>query len=242
MKNTKIKYLNNLFLIILSVLLFICSFSIFSQNSYPTPHRFGEKDIPKVVEGIEFYPIGWSKNADFAYIFLPPSGMRGGTPWKLIIQNAKSDNIIVSIDMEYEFGNDVGNSWYSFDDLWEDTYRKFKYILDKYKIRAQLEDFYNFSNISTKNGRDFKVSYRTIEDEFDTVGFRIKISNGYGSKTISRFNKDEKINDIRYIGSIKSPYENRVIILTAYNQYDWQGDYDGVNLHLSGSSLSSGFK
>ena len=169
MKNTKIKYLNNLFLIILSVLLFICSSSIFSQNSYPTPHRFGEKDIPKVVEGIEFYPIGWSKNADFAYIFLPPSGMRGGTPWKLIIQNAKSDNIIVSIDMEYEFGNDVGNSWYSFDDLWEDTYRKFKYILDKYKIRAQLEDFYNFSNISTKNGRDFKgrhVRYREITNAF----------------------------------------------------------------------------
>ena len=64
----------------------------------------------------------------------------------------------------------------------------------------------------------------------------------YCSKTITRFKGNDKIDNVRFIGSIKSPYENRIVILTAYSVYDYQGDYDNENIYVSGCSLKSGFK
>ena len=236
----------------LIIFLFLFNFPVLHSQPTDTPIKFGVKDFPERVKDIEFYPLGWSKSSNFAYIYAPPAGMRGDS-WFFVVQNAKTDKVFINIDIEYEF-----NKYYStFDELWSSgIYWKIKRYLDQYQIRIADQNFdqpyLNFDEISHRSGKNFKVSYRSIKDEVEdnvdfstyeaVVGFRIKVSNRYGSKTISRFNSGDRIDGARYIGSIKSPYENRVVIITAYDDFDWQGDFAGINIHISGCSLNSGFK
>ena len=223
--------IKNYFLVktnLLIVVFFFINNLIFSQN-YQNPSQYSKAKY----ENIQFFPVGWSEDSNFAYFVERPGSMRGSYN-EFVIQNVKSDKILVSIeDVDFEINSEI------------------RYQLRKYNIIPQY-CCYDFEDISTRSGKDFKLSYRILEDEIEEwasgdyynekVGFRIKVYNRYGSKTITRFKGNDKIDNVRFIGSIKSPYENRIVIITAYSVYDYQGDYDNENIYVSGCSLKSGFK
>ena len=248
MKNLILKFvgkkISTFFLIIICAL----NNSIVSQNNYPVPENFGNERVA------EFYPIGWSESANFAYMVLSLYPFKGAY-WTFVIQNTKTDKILYS----FEFGDDD----YGAKDIsnpqkdWSYIYRKTRRYLEKYKIEPQRE-FYKFREISTRRGYDYKVSYRERtsfeqDDEYGnrekTIGFRLKVYNGSRSKTITNYkitrdplNSGDSIADTAFFGAIESPFEDRIVVITSFKIYDYQGDYDGTALSVSGCKLNTGFK
>ena len=231
MQFTNHNFFNKKGLTLLVLLFAFLSNPLLSQNRHPVPQEFGNNP------DISFYPIGWSKNGKFAYIFLKPSGMRGSY-YNLIIQNVKSDKILVDIDLEQDRG--YGYNSYEIQGVWKETFRKFEDILDRHDIVPQRYSN-RFRDISTKNNYEYKLSYREKCNEDGCYGFSLKVYNEDGSKRVTDV-KLGSIDNIRFFGAIKSPFENRIVIITQYNGFDWQGDPDGISLYLSGCHLSAGFR
>ena len=243
MKNLILKFIgkkiSTFFLIIICAL----NNSIVSQNNYPVPENFGNERVA------EFYPIGWSESANFAYMVLSLYPFKGDY-WTFVIQNTKSDKILYSL----EFGaEDISNPQKD----WSYIYRKTRRYLDKYNIEPQ-RDFYKFRDISIQRGYDYKVSYRKRtsfeqDDEYGsrekTIGFRLKVYNGSRSKTITNYkltrdplNSGDSIADIAFFGAIESPFEDRIVVITSFEIYDYQGDAAGTALVITGCKLNTGFK
>ena len=139
---------------------------------------------------------------------------------------------------------------------WQHIYRKTRRYLDKYKIEPQRE-FYKFRKVSARSGYEYRVSYRKVsgvadmsystddEDIIKTVGFRVKVSNDYGSKTITKDYRNysgEFVDDISFFGAIESPFEDRIVVITSFEAYDYQGDAAGTSLAIAGCKLNTGFK
>lgn len=248
MKNLILKFVGKKISFFLLIIITALNNSIISQTNYPVPENFGNERVA------EFYPIGWSKSANFAYMVTIHQPFVGSF-WTLIIQNTKTDKILYSL----EFG---GDGDYGAEDIsnpqkdWSYIYRKTRRYLDKYKIEPQRE-FYKFSEISAKRGYEYRVSYRKVsgvadmsystddEDIIETVGFRVKVSNDYGSKTITKNYKNysgEFIDNIAFFGAIESPFEDRIVVITSFETYDYQGDAAGTALAIAGCKLNTGFK
>ena len=216
--------------------------SLLSQTKHPVPENFGNERVT------EFYPIGWSKSANFAYMVLEHQPFVGSF-WTLVIQNTKSDKILYNLMFDGDGGaKDISNPQKE----WSYIYRKTKRYLDKYKIEPQRE-FYKFKDISTRSGYEYRISYRKISGVADMsygrseeiVGFRVKVSDDYGSKTITKDYRNYGgvfVDNISFFGAIESPFEDRIVVITSFEVYDYQGDAGGTALAIAGCKLNTGFK
>ena len=246
MKNLILKFIGKKISIFLLIIITALNNSIISQTNYPIPENFGDERVA------EFYPIGWSKSANFAYMVTIHQPFRGSF-WTLIIQNTKSDKILYSLMFDGDLGTRHVNNP---SESWQHIYRKTRRYLDKYKIEPQRE-FYKFREISARRGYEYRVSYRKVsgvadmsystddEEIIETVGFRVKVSNDYGSKTITKNYKNysgEFIDNIAFFGAIESPFEDRIVVITSFETYDYQGDAAGTALAIAGCKLNTGFK
>ena len=212
---------------------------LLSQPDFPKPNNFSDNS------DIKFYPLGWSKSGNFAYMVYENYPFVGAY-WVFKIQSTVTDEVLYSIEFDGESNNYIDDP----NQKWSLVNRRIKRYLDRYNIRPQRE-FKKFRYISIRNGFDYRVSYRKkngyvspTEDQVEPVGFRVKVYNDYGSKTISNFKikRGEYLNDVNLLGAIKSPYEDRIAIITSFKIFDYQNDYAGTELLISGCKLNSGFK
>jgi len=220
--------------------------SLLSQTKHPVPENFGNERVA------EFYPIGWSKSANFAYMVYSQYPFKGGN-WTLVIQNTKTDKILYSIGFEEEEDSPYIDNPV---DSWPQIYRKVRRYLDRHQIEPQRE-FYKFRGISTLSGFDYKISYRKKTGVADMsygrseeiIGYRVKVYNGNRSKTITNYkivndalNGGSHLSDIAFFGAIESPFEDRIVVVTSFKIYDYQNDYAGTALAIAGCKLNTGFK
>jgi len=212
---------------------------LLSQPDFPKPNNFSDSS------DVEFYPIGWSRSGNFAYMVYENYPFVASY-WVFKIQNTVTDEVLCSIEFDEESNNYIDDP----NQEWSTVNSKIKRYLERYKIRPQRE-FKKFRYISMQSGFDYRVSYRQrngsvspTEDQVEPVGFRVKVYNDYGSKTISNFKikRGEYLNGVNLLGAIKSPYEDRIAIITSFKIYDYQNDYAGTELLISGCKLNSGFK
>jgi len=292
---------------------------VFSCSNTKEPQRFGGN--PQLVvwlegisnmgksdsrvtnkEPLDFFPIGWSSDGNFAWLMIQPRG-EIGRYFRLVVQNTKEDQIIEDIDLDnliYEKkikllrdfnGNgkiDTEEALLSNENdekyiknLWNLLDTEIKEVLDRHGI-VKEKRFYNYEDILTHSAKSgelslgnaedytkrFKIKYSTIIEvpnaSYSTFGvapsgFQIKVSNEKGSKTItsvSRFiqhSEDRlytrsgtglkyKIDNIRFVGAFKSPFEERIAIITVFTTFDYQMNPNGNNIYVSGCSLMEGFK
>ena len=247
-------------------------------------------------EPLDFFPIGWSRDGNFAWVIKQPNGMVGSYI-RLVVQNTKSDQIIEDInlddwrlkkdssiwlpeDWENEKQNNDGrispkspHDWRIYNEkyikyLWNLLDLEIKEVLDRHGI-VKEKKFFNYENISTKQGKPFEIKYSIIKKFFKqsemwgywdspddiyierSIGFQINISNEKGSKRITSTDSFVKsdgmsnvyiIDNIRFVGAFKSPYEERLAIINAFTTFDYQRDPDGDNIYISGCSLLKGFR
>ena len=99
----------------------------------------------------------------------------------------------------------------------------------------------------------YRISYRKISGVADMsygrseeiVGFRVKVSDDYGSKTITKDYRNYGgvfVDNISFFGAIESPFEDRIVVITSFEVYDYQGDAGGTALAIAGCKLNTGFK
>jgi len=141
--------------------------------------------------------------------------------WNAILKKHKIsgevDNLIANdfVNNLLKFPMNDYNCW--FDDP--------EYSLEKYKLKSDNE---------------------VVEFEIDTYNWMLIIGNKNTQKKISegkdRLYKDmHNINGRKILGYYKSPYENRIVVVTIY--YDWiafSGGYHTVKLDLFGCNMNVG--
>ena len=214
---------------------------LLSQPDFPRPNNFSNST------DVEFYPIGWSKSGNLAYMVYENYPFCCSY-WVFKIQSTISDEVLYSTEFDGESNNYIDDP----NQEWSLVNRRIKRYLDRYNIRPQRE-FKRFRYISMQSGFDYRVLYRkkngpilehVVENEVAPVGFRVKVYNDYGSKTVSNFKikNAEYLSDVNLLGAIKSPFEERIAIITSFKIYDYQNDYAGTELQISGCKLNSGFK
>ena len=246
--SSKVNY-SKIIIIALSLITFLSILYIVKnfKNDESDESNVTEKTIPKKFKplvdfDIEIYPIGWSKNSNFAVIVNNYEPFVGSF-YTLIIQNTINDKILEYIVFEEKYNE----SYESFDELWGKKELTIKRYLNEYMINYDLSTA-PFERISTNGNLDFSISYRKKKENYyndihdyyskQNMGFRISVSNGNGSKTITRKDLSSPFENIFYLGSLKSPFENRIVIMSGYTPVDYQGDpYEAI--YFSGCSLDS---
>jgi hypothetical protein len=226
-----------------------CSLSMQAQYVFDLKEAlyYGEKSVSNVIAeedgpGMEYtvklYPIGWSKDGKFAYVYLDPPccshAAEMGDPRVLVrIQDMRSDKIIWELDMYDEKDKNVGSSKLSLP-LKEGGPLQLK--LEEHKIIPQ--GAFGFTDWD-KELPDFEIDLK----EYENGTVKIKAtSKTQGTKTIFRGKHDaEPLGFFEegsgsIVGLFKSPYEDRVAVVYSfyYNLGHWEflTDFGMVGCHL----------
>ncbi|MCL2245271.1 MAG: hypothetical protein FWC03_12535 [Treponema sp.] len=210
--------------------------------------------------------IGWSNNGLFAYRtrYLHDSGMWGGWIYSLVIINSVTDEIIerelfIAGDTEnYEYYQDVAKNLDAtllpeeiHNEISREHIAKWNAILRNYKISGDVGnpiagDFVN--NLLEFPINKYYCWFDDLESAADKDAYKwmLLIGNDIIQKTISEgkdnlYTNMHNINGRKILGYYKSPYENRIIVVTIY--YDWiafSGGYHTVELDLFGCNMNVG--
>jgi hypothetical protein len=183
------------------------------------------------VETTTFHPLGWSKDGKFAYVTFFDA-YSDGLSILVVVQDMTSDKIIWSKEV---------NNGESQEALWGELKSSTARKLAAYGISQKQGIDYRKESWHRINGQAYKFAL--------TTNNRIKINcraKGLGEKTI--FKQDISAEDFEYsetaanvTGIIKSPYEDRVIVVyqTLSKGFEFIED---ESFHLVGCHLTKGFK
>ena len=187
-----------------------------------------------------FTPIGWSKNGKFAYHNAMCDDMCGCCTNELIIFNSILDENIEYLDfVEIEGDADIENV-FTKDSI------EIKNILTQNNIvYGNMGQFIKSSKIDDYNiVLDQKKVLDKYDDEWDLknsfdLEYKLMVgNNNIGYKTVSQDVINDNFQRLQYLGYIKSPFENRILILFSNcnlgieNTYTYSLYIFGCNLNL----------
>ncbi|MBN2892268.1 MAG: hypothetical protein JXL97_10395 [Bacteroidales bacterium] len=192
----------------------------------------------------KFYPIGWSKDGNFAYITEPADEGLGNYMVGVVIVNLVSDEILWSWYTDPVVDEDLYR-----EDIWKKHYDDFKENLNKYGIiqvrKIKMEDTY-FSY--EKNDYVVRVETKTEEDpdlNIDLImGCDIFIkSPQLGEKKIASVEYEQSLILGQQIsGCLISPFEDRIVVIIKNERWGYEGPPDVVEFEIYGSNLTTGFQ
>jgi hypothetical protein len=183
------------------------------------------------VETTRFHPLGWSKDGKFAYVKFFDA-YSDGLSILVVVQDMASDKVIWSKEANNGISNEA---------LWKELKNSTEKTLAQYGIQSKQSIDYRQESWHRINGQAYKFALTTND--------RIQINcraKGLGEKTI--FKQDISAEDFEYMnisarvtGIIKSPYENRVIVVyrTLSKGFEFIED---ESFNLVGCHLTRGFK
>lgn len=192
----------------------------------------------------KFYPIGWSKDGNFAYILEPADEGLGNYMFGVVIINLVSDEVI------WDWYTDpiVDEELYR-EDVWKKHYDEFKEALNENGItqvrKIKLEDTY-----FTYNKKDFVVRLENETEKDPDInielisGSKIYIkSPDLGEKLVA----EEKYESSMILGQqisgcLISPFEDRVVVILKTERWGYEGPPNVVEFEVYGANLSTGFK
>ncbi len=190
----------------------------------------------------KFYPIGWSVDGKFAYISEPADEATGFYLFEIKIIDVTNDNIVWSWKPKDSEEGD-------FKSTWENFYELFKKQLNSYNIK-QINNFELGSSDFDNSGNDYSISMKTKSKTNGDYGFDVVTetyvnieSSKLGQKTV--FAQIEKgysmILAALVSGYIKSPFEDRIIIICKFERWGYEGPPNVMFFKLAGCDLGSGF-
>ncbi len=230
------------------IILFICPLTLIYGQTTGTNY-----EMPAVLPLIrdynpydylvpQFYPFGWSENGKFAYILKTEMQGRGGYIESFVILDTITDDFV----------------WYKSFDSVEDNDRDL--IFNNFKRQMQENKIIQ-SEISIREP-PVKTPDDTITFEFSFVEKKFpdsadeidRMMEGYyesytlfgysqkrGKKKLTHRQGGIAIS-IGILGYIKSPFEERVIVIVKSVSRGWEGPPNPVDIDLIGCHLKSGFK
>ncbi len=191
-----------------------------------------------------FYPIGWSKNGNFAYIIEPADEALGNYMMGVVVVSLVSDEIIWDWYTEPGVEDDLYR-----EDVWKKNYDNFKENLNKYGIiqerNMKMEDAY-----FTSKNKDFILRIETEKNDGNDMGIetvsksRIYLkSPKLGEKLVAEKNYDASmILGQQIVGCFISPYEDRIAIVVKSERWGYEGPPNIVEFEIFGSNLLTGFQ
>ena len=222
-----------------------------NQDTDEQSFQAGEYEMPKELVYNEnaddfltykLYPIGWSKDGEFAYVVEPADEGSGFYLFELHVFDMvnNKDSWVWKLD-ETEEGN--------LETVWKENYEKFKETLNKYEITQQ--DNFELAKGTTKyKGNEYQITLDTktkIEPDFgfDVISeFKVSInSEDLGVKEIYKHKEDDFSMLVgTYVpGYILSPNSGRVVVICQMERWGAEGPPNVVYFELVGSDLLLGF-
>ncbi len=192
----------------------------------------------------KFYPLGWSRDGNFAYLIEPADEGLGSYMVGIIIVNLVSDEVLWSWFTEPSVDEELYR-----EDIWKKHYDEFKEKLNKYDIvqvrNIRLEDTY-FSidqtdyilrlETKTKKDKDLNIDLVNQSDVY------IK-SPQMGEKLITTIKYEPSfILSQQIAGCLVSPFEDRIVVILKNERWGYEGPPDVVEFEVYGTNLITGFK
>lgn len=188
----------------------------------------------QVVTGSSFYPIGWSRNGKFAYVFEYVAEGLGEPVREYNIQDMVSDE---SVYAKMQTGVDAEPLPAEFLDTCEEVgislngaeLSLFPMIVGDLAYSAHLEGFF------------FVEDGHFFGDNLEQYLVRMFRSDGT-TKVIHQYLVPRtNLYDVRILGCFRSPFENRVAVALCRISYGHEASL-ATSVHFVGSHLSYGFE
>ncbi len=214
------------------------------EEEYFFPEEiYYNKSVAEVLTD-KFYPIGWSKDGNFAYILEPADEGLGNYMMGIIIINLISDEVV------WEWFSDpiVDEDVYR-EDLWKKHYKEFKQKLNKNGI-VQVRNIKLLEPYFTHDKKDFIARLETKTEKDPDIN--VDLVSGCKIFIKSQKNGEKLIAEKKYeasmilgqniAGCLISPFEDRVIVILKNERWGYEGPPNVVEYEIFGANLSTGFK
>lgn len=191
-----------------------------------------------------FYPLGWSKNGNFAYMLEPADEGLGNYMLSVVVMNMISNEVIWSWSTDPVVNEDLYR-----EDIWKKNYDKFKQNLNKNGIIQQRDmklqpDYFVYNNkdyivdISLTKQTDPDIGIETVRKNRITLTCKQE-----GTKIVAEDTFDQSmILGQQIAGCFISPYEDRIVILVRSERWGYEGPPNVVEYKLYGANLTTGFQ
>jgi hypothetical protein len=250
------------------IVLTIASFPVTAQNNTPGrlfsqpvelravrslrrifPDYYGQSFHGEVLITENFFPVGWSKDGKLAYYTEPGDEACGCYFGSLTILDTVNDKVLWSF--EYNGLDDQDKPKYrAITDLWRKNRRLFSDKLNQYGIipqgRFSLLRF-PINNEGDQLRADLKTE-ETNDQEARIYGTikkaTLQISSRRGGTKIVHEQSYPEYGplDIKVLGYLKSPYQQRVATILLEVQRGYEGPPHTTHVKVVGASLTTGFK
>lgn len=201
-----------------------------------------------------FYPIGWSKEGNFAYYLEPVDEACNCYFAKLVILDLKTDKVLWSFDYDSDFIDEemkAKRPW-SFDTLWKANEKLFSDKLREHGIEPQGRFQLLAFPITYKGDRltptlTTKEKENATEEEswyglVDKVTLQLN-SRRDGKKTIlEQAYPEGRPLYVGVVGYVKSPFEPRIAVVLIEIHRGYEGPPHVGQVKIAGASLETGFK
>jgi hypothetical protein len=201
-----------------------------------------------------FYPIGWSKDGNFAYYVEPVDEACNCYFARLDILDLKTDKVLWSFDYDSEFIDEEMKKQrpWSFDTLWKANQKLFSDKLREHGIEQQGR-FQLLSFPIAYKGDQLTADLKTKNKEKATeeeswYGIINKAtlqmtSKSQGRKTILEQSYPEAMPlYVGVVGYVKSPFEPRIAVILMEITRGYEGPPHTGQVKIAGAHLETGFK
>lgn len=192
---------------------------------------------------VEFYPIGFSPEGNFAYINRPCDGGCGCCTHDIIIQDLLTDKIETQLSLVPT--EEMGSQ--SHLESWIKNFSKVEKALKLKGISQsslQIKSSSSFIDDITSHKYDIKINKKVKENEYSaeqgselSYSVYVTIDNGK-TKRITK-GVFQYAYDLEYLGYIRSPYSDMIAVVLNKKQRGFEGDINNdvvvVGCHLDPS-------
>jgi hypothetical protein len=213
------------------------------------PEYYGRSFAQEVLITENFFPVGWSKDGKFAYYTEPGDEACGCYFGQLIILDTVSDKELWSFKYDGLDHQDKPK-YRAITDLWRKNRKLFSDKLNQYGIIPQARFGllkFPINNAGDQLRADLKIEEN--KDEETRIYSKVKkatlqiSSRRGGTKTVYQESYPEYGPlDMKVLGYLKSPYEQRVAIILLDVQRGYEGPPHTTHVKVVGASLATGFK
>jgi hypothetical protein len=206
------------------------------------------------VEG--FYPIGWSKDGNFAYYAEPVDEACGCYFAKLFIYDLRNDKLLWKFEYEGDTIEDDRREGkpYSLNTLWRANHKLFSGKLREYGIEPRVDSSL-LTFPATYAGDRLTADFKTKEKEgrsddqrlYGNVGKLMLQLNSQrnGRKTVLDYSytgEDGLPLYVGLLGYVKSPFEPRIAVIMVEIYRGYEGPPNTGTVKIAGAHLATGFK
>ena len=202
----------------------------------------------------KFFPIGWSKDGNFAFATEPVDEACGCYYFSLEIINLAKDSFVWYFSYNSEEGGFENNNkdsgathkqYLKRQQIWQGEYARFSKKLNQFKIIPSVSSSFEKFPMPVNNEKidlSLKESLKFHGADFNDSAWCDSVvlikNNSVHAQQLVRVEYNYRAPLDRPVeGYLKSPYENAGVIVLVYEQEGWEGPPEIYVYHIIGFSL-----